>query len=163
MEGSEEVVGGCDGRVGFQNSGGGSSQRGFGERAWERYLVCSFDRRLTLLTFYPVLLSNSGSVRIDDVEYRWKTKGTGSKIVVRYCRKGSYMSNIPSLARQQSHWRDSRSVPQQDSKQFLSETSGHESRDLRCDLTRSGCRVADIHSCVEGTAERETGGYACLP
>ena len=27
-------------------------------------------------------------MRIDDVEYRWKTKGTGSKIVVRYPRKG---------------------------------------------------------------------------
>ena len=27
-------------------------------------------------------------MRIDDVEYKWKTKGTSSKVVVRYRRKG---------------------------------------------------------------------------
>ena len=35
----------------------------------------------------PFLLPDSGSVQINDVEYRWKSKGTGSKVVVSYRRK----------------------------------------------------------------------------
>ena len=42
-------------------------------------------RRSTLLP--TSFIFHSGSVSIDNVEYRWKSKGTGSKIVVRRHRQ----------------------------------------------------------------------------
>ena len=84
MEGSEEVAGGCDGRTEFVDLGGDSRQRVVGERPREYDLVCSPEHHPIPLTFLPSSLLNSGFVRIDDIEYRWKTKGTGSKVVVRY-------------------------------------------------------------------------------
>jgi len=43
-----------------------------------------------------LLLPDSGSVAIDDTEYRWKSKGTGSKVVVRRCCPRSPIPENPS-------------------------------------------------------------------
>ena len=48
-------------------------------------------------TFCHYLSLDSGSVSIDDVEYRWKSKGTGSKVVVR--RRQSPISKLDSISR----------------------------------------------------------------
>ena len=45
-------------------------------------LVWAF-RRLCGQIFDHHFVFGSGSVSIDDIEYRWKSKGTGSKVVVR--------------------------------------------------------------------------------
>lgn len=35
--------------------------------------------------FQLTLVSASGSITINNVQYKWKAKGTGSKLVVRQC------------------------------------------------------------------------------
>ena len=50
---------------------------------WEHSLVCPLFRRRCGQTFDPYFVFDSGSVSVDDIDYRWKSKGAGSKVVVR--------------------------------------------------------------------------------
>ena len=46
--------------------------------------------------FHCYFSFDSGSVSIDDIEYRWNSKGTGSKVVVRRC--SSPVSKLDSIS-----------------------------------------------------------------
>jgi len=64
----------------LDNLSGSACSRDFGECARKYHIVCfSFGRMRQASDHYS---SDSGSVRIEDVEYRWRSKGTGSKVVV---------------------------------------------------------------------------------
>jgi hypothetical protein len=49
----------------------------------------------TSSTLYHYFSFDSGSVSIDDIEYRWNSKGTGSKVVVR--RRYSPISKLDTI------------------------------------------------------------------
>jgi len=103
-------------------------------------------------------------VRISDTDYRWKSKGTGSKVVVRRHRELLPIYKTQphlslSLARKQRHQRDCRTIPQPHQKEHIQKISRYEPGNLPSRIQRCGSRFANVHPCVEGKAEREIEEY----
>jgi len=112
-------------------------------------------------SFHQPLLPGSGSVQISDTEYRWRSKGTGSKVVVsRHRRLIAHLKKtqphlLLSPARKQRHQRNSHSIPLSNKKEYIQKTQRHEPRNLRGRLPCGGSRLADIYPRMEGKAGRE--------
>ena len=91
---------------------------------------------------YPFI--NSGSVSIDDTEYRWKAKGTSSKVVVRRCgsRSPTSESSTPSLASQLVNKSTNAMVAQSHSHRRSS--IFRKPRDMSLEISRDVVHAVDI-------------------
>ena len=91
---------------------------------------------------------DSGSVSINDVEYTWKSKGTGSRMVVGRLAVSLDPDEVlkSSSAGERRHERDSRRMPKQETEQLLQE---HEPGDLGNDVPRRGHHPAHVRPRME--------------
>ena len=118
----------------------------------------------TLTAIYHHSFLNSGSVSIDDTEYRWKSKGTGTKVVVRqsYLQSPSKKAQLRlsvSSAGKQRYQCNGRPIPQSQRKRHIQKTSRYEPRNLSSCMPRGGYCATHVSTCMEREAKREEESF----